>query len=133
MYSPVKTSKEETRRQAKEQKRLQLQILLVNKFRNKYGVTSATEPQVDQIINNEVYKLLQESEMYESRLNQIDRQLEKIIAETRRNIKNGTHVDQGSEQKAPSIHSIAKSNLDLDTKSQASRRSLGSLKSSFSH
>jgi len=79
MYSPVKMSKEDHRRQAKEQKRLQLQILLVNKFRNKFGVTSATEPAVDQIINSEVHKLLQDNEMYESRLNQIDRHLETVI------------------------------------------------------
>lgn len=80
MYSPVKSmSKDEQRRQAKEQKKLQLNILLVNKFRNKFGVNSVNEPEIDNIIKQEVQELLTDSNMYESKLNQIDRKLESCI------------------------------------------------------
>jgi small nuclear ribonucleoprotein (snRNP)-like protein len=45
MYSPIKNnSKDEIRRQAKEKKRVQLTMLLINKFRNKFNVNSTTEP-----------------------------------------------------------------------------------------
>lgn len=72
-------SKDEQRRQAKEQKKLQLNILLVNKFRNKFGVNSVNEPEIDNIIKQEVQELLTDSNMYESKLNQIDRKLESCI------------------------------------------------------
>lgn len=49
MYSPVKssTTKDEERNQIKEKKRMQLVILLTNKFRNKFGVNNVTEPAID--------------------------------------------------------------------------------------
>lgn len=51
MYSPVKAaSKDEERNQIKEKKRMQLVVLLTNKFRNKFGVNNVTEPAIDQVI-----------------------------------------------------------------------------------
>jgi len=95
MYSPVKSvSKEDQRRQIKEQKRQQLSILLINKFRNKFCVNNVSEPQVDHLIKQEVTKLLQDSNMYESKLNQIDKVLEVKIRECRQAIKNGTFDQQ---------------------------------------
>jgi hypothetical protein len=51
MYSPVKqSSKDDERNQIKEKKRMQLVVLLTNKFRNKFGVNNVTEPAMDQVI-----------------------------------------------------------------------------------
>ena len=51
MYSPVKASvKDDERNQIKEKKRMQLVVLLTNKFRNKFGVNNVTEPEIDQVI-----------------------------------------------------------------------------------
>ena len=52
MYSPVnkKGSKQVDRAQIKEQKRAQLCLLLVNKFRNKFGVITTAEHEIDQFI-----------------------------------------------------------------------------------
>ena len=59
MYSPVKSSsKELAREKIKEQKKQQLCILLVNKFRNKFNVVPTTEAKVDQMIISEVGNLL---------------------------------------------------------------------------
>ena len=45
MYSPARGNlpKEEQRRQIKEQKRNQLSLLLINKFRNKFNINSIAE------------------------------------------------------------------------------------------
>jgi hypothetical protein len=51
MYSPVKqSSKDDERNQIKEKKRMQLVVLLTNKFRNKFSVNNVTEPALDAII-----------------------------------------------------------------------------------
>jgi parvulin-like peptidyl-prolyl isomerase len=92
MYSPVKQlSKEDQRKAIKEQKRQQLIVLLVNKFRNKFGVNNVTEPQADNLIRKEVQDLLQGEQMYEKRLNQLDKKLEVAIKCCREEIKNGTY------------------------------------------
>ena len=58
MYSPVKSSNKDDRNQMKEKKRMQLIVLLTNKFRNKFGVNNVTEPNIDQIIRQEITQLL---------------------------------------------------------------------------
>ena len=57
MYSPVKPS-DKSRQQIKEQKKQQLAVLLVNKFRNKFNVVTTQETEIDKVILNEVTKLL---------------------------------------------------------------------------
>ena len=49
MYSPAKQgrSKEYDRQKIKDQKKAQLALLLVNKFRNKFNVITTTEGRVD--------------------------------------------------------------------------------------
>ena len=48
MYSPVKVSdKEEQRKQLREKKKMQIMMLLVNKFRNKFNVNSVSEQKCD--------------------------------------------------------------------------------------
>ena len=47
MYSPVKSSKAGQMAASKTQKRNQLAILLVNKFRNKFHVNSTVELDID--------------------------------------------------------------------------------------
>lgn len=84
MYSPVKSSsKDEERNLIKEKKRLQLVVLLTNKFRNKFGVNNVTEPAIDQIIRQEISQLLADGQTYESNLNKLDKKLEVVIREAR--------------------------------------------------
>ena len=58
MYSPVKSSNKDDRNQIKEKKRMQLIVLLTNKFRNKFGVNNVTEPNIDALIRQEITQLL---------------------------------------------------------------------------
>lgn len=61
MYSPVKsggTARLTDRDKIKEQKKQQLALLLVNKFRNKFNVITTSEQKVDQYIIREVQHLL---------------------------------------------------------------------------
>jgi hypothetical protein len=59
MYSPVKSSsKDNDRNEIKEKKRMQLIVLLTNKFRNKFGVNNVTEPEIDAVIRREIQTLL---------------------------------------------------------------------------
>lgn len=84
MYSPLKNaSKDELRQQAKEKKRVQLTMLLINKFRNKFAVNSSTEPQIDRLVKDEVTALLMDQNCYESKLNQIDKKLSVMISKAR--------------------------------------------------
>ena len=50
MYSPIKKDKAQERADIKEQKKQQLSILLINKFRNKFNVITTTEGEVDKLI-----------------------------------------------------------------------------------
>ena len=57
MYSPSRGAnapKEEQRRMIKEQKRNQLSLLLINKFRNKFNVNSIQEVEIDRFMLNEI-------------------------------------------------------------------------------
>jgi hypothetical protein len=82
MYSPQKSNlnKEEAIRMAKDQKRAQLHMLLVNKFRNKFNINGSTEMDIDKIIREEIKDLLADGKTYESNLNKLDKKLEGIIA-----------------------------------------------------
>jgi len=64
---------------AKEQKRAQLQMLLVNKFRNKFNINASTEMEIDKIIRDEIKDLLADGKTYESNLNKLDKKLEAVI------------------------------------------------------
>lgn len=71
----------------KEKKKLQLSLLLINKFRNKFTINKGTELQLDQIIKDEVSILINEEQMVERKLNQLDKKLEVIITDFRKNKK----------------------------------------------
>jgi hypothetical protein len=71
--------------QIKEQKKQQLSILLVNKFRNKYMVNGSKEYHVDKIIKDEIKKMFDEGTTTESALNKLDKKLETLIKVAREN------------------------------------------------
>ena len=81
MYSPVRQNltKEAQRLHLKEQKKMQLMILLVNKFRNKLNVNNITEPDLDKIIKDEVENLVNCGAMHESDLHKLDLKFQNII------------------------------------------------------
>ena len=58
MYSPVKSNKEVQMNAVKTQKRNQLAVLLVNKFRNKFNISTTVETEIDAHVVAEVQKLL---------------------------------------------------------------------------
>ena len=87
MYSPVQPKGNE-RDQIKEKKRMQLIVLLTNKFRNKFSVNNVTEPAIDKVIREEIEKLLQDGTTYESNLNKLDKKLEAMIKEHRAKTRN---------------------------------------------
>ena len=69
----------------KEQKKQQLTILLVNKFRNKYMVNGSKEYLVDKIIKEEIKKMFDEGTPSEAALNKLDKKLEILIKKAREN------------------------------------------------
>lgn len=85
MYSPVRQNmtKEAQRVQLKEQKKMQLMILLVNKFRNKLNVNNITEPDLDKIIKDEVEALVNKGSMHESDLHKLDKKFQTLIKQQR--------------------------------------------------
>ena len=85
MYSPVKSQNSSVDRSVvKEQKRQQLAILLINKFRNKFGVVTTQEHPVDQLIINEIQKLLGDKDQAtQTGLKKLDEKLEKEIKKLR--------------------------------------------------
>lgn len=60
-------------------------ILLTNKFRNKFAINNVTEPEVDNLIREEIRSLLADGKTYESNLNKLDKKLEVMIKEARSN------------------------------------------------
>jgi hypothetical protein len=62
-----------------------LVILLTNKFRNKFAINNVTEPEVDNLIREEIRSLLADGKTYESNLNKLDKKLEVMIKEARSN------------------------------------------------
>lgn len=52
MYSPNRgtTNKEDQRKMIKEQKKNQLSLLLINKFRNKFNINSIAEQDIDRMM-----------------------------------------------------------------------------------
>lgn len=60
-------------------------MLLINKFRNKFHVNSVNESEIDQLIKDEVSFLVNSDAMVEKRLTQLDKKLEVIISESRKN------------------------------------------------
>ena len=91
MYSPNKVgmSKDEQRQQIKEKKRLQLTMLLTNKFRNKFGINNVVEPEIDRLVRAEIKALLMDGATYESNLNKLDKRLEVMISDKRKMLANG--------------------------------------------
>ena len=87
MYSPLRSNvpKEEQRQHIKEQKKQQLTILLVNKFRNKYMVNGAKEFLVDKIIKEEIKSMFDQGTPSEAALNKLDKRLEVLIKKAREN------------------------------------------------
>ena len=81
MYGKQKS--EVDRVQMKQQKRDQLQSLIVNKFRNKYSVNGVEEIQIDKLIKEEVHALLAQGSTYEANLQKVDKKLEGLIAQMR--------------------------------------------------
>ena len=81
---------------AKEQKRAQLQMLLVNKFRNKFNINGTTEMDIDKIIREEIKDLLADGKTYESNLNKLDKKLEVIIKQARQKNKAGAQQNNVS-------------------------------------
>lgn len=81
MYSPIRTSlsKMEQRKQIKEQKKKQLVVLLVNKFRHKFGLITKPDNDVDSIIKTEVEGMLCDGNLKEADLNSLDKRLEVLI------------------------------------------------------
>lgn len=90
MYSPVqkKGMKGLDREKIKEAKRAQLCLLLVNKFRNKFGVITTAEHDIDQFIISEVQALLgNQNEATQSGLKTLDLKLTSEIKKMRGNSK----------------------------------------------
>jgi hypothetical protein len=75
--------KEELRQQIKEQKKLQLSTLLVNKFRNKFNVIGHKEGSIDKMIRDEIMIMFEEGTTSEAALNKLDRKLEYMIKKAR--------------------------------------------------
>ena len=57
----------------------------MNKFRNKFNVNGNKENSIDTIIHDEVNKLLKEGHAYEANLYKLDKKLDAIISEHRKN------------------------------------------------
>ena len=101
---------------------MQLCMLLVNKFRNKFQVNNVSEPAVDQIIKDQINELLSESAMYESKLNQIDKRLELLIKEARSSKQ--AHYNTVSKPEKKDLDMMADTFSDAKSqKSQAPSRS----------
>ena len=75
--------KDELRQQIKEQKKLQLSTLLVNKFRNKFNVIGHKEVNIDKMIRDEIMIMFDEGTTSEAALNKLDRKLEYMIKKAR--------------------------------------------------
>tara|TARA_B110000285_G_C15044255_1_gene573430 strand:- start:984 stop:1241 length:258 start_codon:yes stop_codon:yes gene_type:complete len=75
--------KDELRQQIKEQKKLQLSTLLVNKFRNKFNVIGHKEGIIDKMIRDEILIMFDEGTTSEAALNKLDRKLEYMIKKAR--------------------------------------------------
>jgi hypothetical protein len=77
MYSPLRPNipKEEQRLQIKEQKKQQLHMLLMNKFRNKFKVRGAHELHIEKIISDEIKKMFDSGTPSEATLNKLDKKL----------------------------------------------------------
>jgi hypothetical protein len=75
--------KDELRQQIKEQKKLQLSTLLVNKFRNKFNVIGHKEGNIDKMIRDEIMIMFDEGTTSEAALNKLDRKLEYMIKKAR--------------------------------------------------
>jgi len=69
-------------KQAKDKKRLQLSILLINKFRNKFKVNAELEPEVNKIIKDEVMILVNDA-LVEQKLTALDKRLDALIKQQR--------------------------------------------------
>ena len=119
----------------KEQKKMQLCMLLVNKFRNKFQVNNVSEPAVDQIIKDQINELLSESAMYESKLNQIDKRLELLIKDARAESKQGNYntiskpVGKSNDLDMDDVYSDAKSQKSLRSQIQSGLQSAASKRS----
>jgi hypothetical protein len=103
MYSPVQPKGNE-RDQIKEKKRMQLIVLLTNKFRNKFSVNNVTEPAIDKVIREEIEKLLQDGTTYESNLNKLDKKLEAMIKEHRAKTRNTVAPAAAAQTMDPRDH-----------------------------
>lgn len=75
MYSPIKKDKAQERADIKEQKKQQLSVLLINKFRNKFNVITTTEVEVDKLIVSEVTKLINAGTSTQAALGKLDEKL----------------------------------------------------------
>ena len=67
----------------KEQKKQQLTLLLVNKFRNKYVINNQTEIHIDRMVRDEIRKMFDEGTPSEAALNKLDKKLELMIKKAR--------------------------------------------------
>ena len=119
------------RTQSKAQKREKLSQLLINKFRNKFHINSSRESYLDQIVIEEVSKLLESGHAYESNLYKLDRKLDGIIEEMRKKKAEEakTNSAMGSQKGASNR---TDRNKNDDTKSMRSQKSNYSQKTSNS-
>ena len=72
-------------------------MLLINKFRNKFSVNNITEPQIDRLIKDEVSALVLQNNMVETKLNVVDKKLEVMISDIR---KNGANANGSQSNKS---------------------------------
>ena len=58
---------------------MQLSLLLINKFRNKYNINKSTEAELDKLIKDKTTDLVNSDNMLEKQLTDLDRKLGKMI------------------------------------------------------
>ena len=122
MYSPQqKTSKEMQRQLIKEQKKQQLAVLLVNKFRNKFGVGGIKEADIDKIIKDEIQILLNKGSTCEADLNALDKKLDGLIKKMREDklAKSTNKLSEHQINKLNNSGSLGRGSNGFDAKSLA--------------
>jgi len=105
----------------KEQKRNQLSLLLINKFRNKFNVNSIQEVEIDRMMLSEIQKLLRGGSPTESNLIALDRKLETNIKEMRaKQNQNRPPVEKETNNKINDIPNMT----NREVRTQASARTV---------
>lgn len=95
MYSPVRKDLKANREGVKEQKKQQLSVLLINKFRNKFNVVSTTETDIDKLIVSEVTNLINQGSGTQAALGKLDEKLSNEIKEMRKKNRTTGNLETG--------------------------------------